>query len=118
MYIDTIHGLELDEGPINVRDIKEAYLVIPALSIKIKCNEYLTGKVIGEGGLISDCSNSDLQFCNVNTITSEIRKAIERISDMIKEEMPDYIMSSEELNNLVADCWFNVVNEYAEGQSV
>lgn len=118
MYIDAIHGLELDEGPINARDIKEAFLVIPALSIKIKCNEYLTGKVIGEGGLISDCSNSDLRFCNVNTITSEIRKAIERISDMIKKEMPDYIMSSEELNNLTADCWFNVVNEYAECQSV
>lgn len=38
-----------------------------------------------------------------------MRNAIEHISDMVKAEMPDYIMSSEELNTLAADCWFNVV---------
>lgn len=114
MYIDPIRGMELNKGLINIRDIEEAYLVMPALNVKIKCNGYLIGKVIGVGGLISDCKNDDLRFCNVNTMTSEMRNAIERITEMINAEMSDYIMSSVELNTLAADSWFNVVNENAE----
>lgn len=114
MYIDTIRGMELNKGLINLRDIKDAYLVMPALDLKIKCNGYLSSKVIGEGGLISDCRNADLRFCNVNTITSGMRNAIERITEMINAEMSDYIISSVELNTLAADNWFNVVSENAE----
>lgn len=40
-----------------------------------------------------------------------MRSAIEHITDMIKAEMPDYLISSEELNALASDSWFNVTNE-------
>lgn len=99
------------DGFINAGDVKEAWLVMPALSVKIKCNGSLTGKVLGVDGLISDCTNMELRFCNVNTINPEMRSAIERIAEMIKAELPDYIISIEELNALAADSWFNVVVE-------
>ena len=41
-------------------------------------------------------------------ICRAMKKAIERIVTMIKEEMPDYLVSSEELNRLAADSWFNM----------
>ena len=107
MYIDMIQGKGLDEGTISeISEIKEACLVIPVLEVKIKCNGYLSGKVSGINGLLSDCRNTDLRFCNVDTIMPEMRNAIERITEMIKAEMPDYIVSSEELNALAADSWF------------
>lgn len=111
MILEPIPGMQFQDGFINAGDVKEAWLVMPALSVKIKCNGSLTGKVLGVDGLISDCTNMELRFCNVNTINPEMRSAIERIAEMIKAELPDYIISIEELNALAADSWFNVVVE-------
>lgn len=54
--------------------------------------------------------NLEIRFCDVNAFLPEMRCAIERITEMIKKEMPQYLISSEELNNLVSDSWFNVVS--------
>ena len=42
--------------------------------------------------------NTELRYCNVNTIVPEVRSAIERIIEMIKAELPDSLVTSAELN--------------------
>ena len=56
--------------------------------------------------------NLEIRFFDVNAFLPEMRCAIERITEMIKKEMPQYLISSEELNNLVSDSWFNVVSRF------
>lgn len=114
MYIEPIQGRKPYDSLIDISDIKNAWLVIPALSKKIKCNCIMGGNVIGSEGIFSDFVNSEIRFCNVNAIMPETRNVIERITDIIKADMPDYLMSSEELNTLASDSWFNVLNEYDE----
>lgn len=114
MYLEPIQGRKLCGSFINISDIQSAWLVIPALLAKIKCNRNVVGNILGQEGLLSDFKNLEIRFCNVNTIMPEMRSAIERITDMIKVEMPDYLISSEELNALASDSWFNVINEYDE----
>ncbi len=93
---------------INVGDIKSTWLVIPELQIKIKCNESLSGKMFDRSCLLPDGAVGALRFCNVNMIMSDMRKAIERITEMIKAELPEYLISSEELKRLARECWFNI----------
>lgn len=110
MHLEPIQGRKLYGSFINISDIQSAWLVIPALPAKIKCNGNITGNILGQEGLLSDFKNLEIRFYNVNTIKTEMRSAIERITDMIKAEMPDYLISSEELNALASDSWFNVTN--------
>lgn len=72
---------------------------------KIKCNGNVDGIITGAEGLLSDCAINDVRFFDVNKIIPEMRSAIERITDMIKAEMPDYLISSEELNALASDTY-------------
>lgn len=111
MCLEPIQGRKLYGSFINISDIQSAWLVIPALPAKIKCNGNVDGDILRQEGLLSDFKNLEIRFCNVNTIMPEMRSAIEHITDMIKAEMPDYLISSEELNALASDSWFNVTNE-------
>ena len=94
-------GKMLQENIVNVGDIESVWLVVLPLQMKIKCNGMLSRKVFGQGCLFSEWKNTELRYCNVNTIAPEIRSAIERIIEMIKHELPDYLVSSEELNQLI-----------------
>lgn len=113
MCINMVSGKQLVRNNVsgyNARtsDIESAWMVIPALKLKIKCNGSVSGKVIGEGGLFLECEQTDLLYYNVNTIQPAMRSVIERITQMIKAELPDYIVDSEEMNRLAGDNWFNI----------
>ena len=118
LYVELIPGRAAYNSFINIGDVQNAWLVLPALHAKIKCNGDVNGKVTGPEGLLSDFMNLEIRFCDVNAFLPEMRCAIERITEMIKKEMPQYLISSEELNNLASDSWFNVVNEYDELSSI
>lgn len=112
LCIEMISGRATNNGFIRIGDIQNAWLVLPALSTKIKCNGVVNDKVIGSKRIFSDFKKSKIQYCDVNTIMPDKRMAIERITNMIKEQMPEYLVSSEELNKLAYDSWFNVINDY------
>ncbi|MDO4808509.1 MAG: hypothetical protein Q4A04_00880 [Eubacteriales bacterium] len=114
LYIEQNPGRVIYSSLFNSGDIKSAWLVIPALPAKIKCNGFVNGNIIGPDGLLSDYRNVEIRFCNVNTLFPEMRSAIERITDMIKAAMPDYLISNEELNNLASNSWFHVSREREE----
>lgn len=113
MCINRVSGKQLVRNNVSgynavTSDIESAWMVIPALKLKIKCNGRVSGKVIGEGGLFSECEQTDLLYYNVNTIQPAMRSVIERTTQMIKAELPDYIVDSEEMNRLAGDNWFNI----------
>lgn len=113
MCINRVSGKQLMRNYVSgynavTSDIESACMVIPALKLKIKCNGRVSGKVIGEGGLFSECEQTDLLYYNVNTIQPAMRSVIERITQRIKAELPDYIVDSEEMNRLAGDNWFNI----------
>ncbi len=114
MHLESVQGRELNGGLVDMSNTQKAWLVIPALSAKIKCNGNVEGNIAGAEGLLSDCAVNTVRFFDVNKMMPEMRSAIERITDMIKAEMPDYLISSEELNALAFDSWLNVTNEYDE----
>ena len=114
LCIEMIQEQEEYNGFIKIGYIQNAWFVVPALPAKIKCNAIANEKVIGSEGILSDLQNLKILYFNINTIMPEMKKAIDRIVYMVKDEMPDYLISSEELNNLALDSWFNVVNEYDE----
>lgn len=108
LQIELAPGVQFLGTMVHSNDIKNVWLVMPALPVKIKCNGTLSGSLLGNGCLFSNWSGEELRFCDINTLMPEMKKAIERIVTMIKEEMPDYLVSSEELNRLAADSWFNM----------
>lgn len=114
MHLEPIQCRELYAGFADISNAQKAWLVIPALHAKIKCNGIVDGNITGAEGLLSDCAINEVRSFDVNKILPEMRSAIERITEMIKAEMPDYLISSEELNVLASDSWFNVTNEYDE----
>lgn len=101
-------GKQMYDAVINVGDIKSTWLVIPELQIKIKCNESLSGKMFDRSYLLPDGAVGGLRCCNVNMIMPDMKKAIDRITEMIKTELPEYLISSEELKRLARECWFNI----------
>ena len=111
LYIELIPEKSVYNGFINIGDVQNAWFVIPALAAKIKCNGLVNEKVIGSEGIFSGFINHEIRFCDVNTIMPDKRMAIERITNMIKKQMPEYLISGEELNNLASDSWCNMVNE-------
>lgn len=114
---------------INTADVRAAWLVMPAINTKIKCNgreadirkkdgvfsdwkrEGFQGlqRVQGLQGVQENRETHELVYCVVDTrkLMPEMRQAIERITQMIKAEMPDYLVSSAELNRLAEDSWFD-----------
>lgn len=108
MYLEMNPGKQMYDDVINVGDIKSTWLVIPELQIKIKCNESLSGKMFDRSYLLPDVAVGGLRYCNVNMIMPDMKKAIDRITEMIKAELPDYLISSEELKRLARECWFNI----------
>ena len=95
-----------DDGFVS-DDIKSAYLVLPAINTKINCNGNISEILNMKNGIFSEWNGQYLQYCDLNALPKEIQQAIERISQMIKAEMPNYLVSSEELNKLVAEHWFD-----------
>lgn len=108
LQIELAPGVQFLGTMVHSNDIKNVWLVMPALPVKIKCNSTLSGSMLGNNCLFSNWRGEELRFCDINTLMPEMKKAIERIVTMIKEEMPDYLVSSEELNRLAADSWFNM----------
>ena len=98
--VEMKSGKMLQGNIVEAGDIESAWLVIPPLQMKIKCNGMLAGKMLGHGFLFSKWENTELRYCNVNTIVPEVRSAIERIIEMIKAELPDSLVTSAELNRL------------------
>ena len=98
--VEMKSGKMLQGNIVEAGDIESAWLVIPPLQMKIKCNGMLAGKMLGQGFLFSKWENTELRYCNVNTIVPEVRSAIERIIEMIKAELPDSLVTSAELNRL------------------
>ena len=93
---------------VNISDIQSVWLVIPAINTKIRCNATLSEENTSIDCIFSDWDNRELRYYNVNTLEPDVRSAIERIVEIIKAEMPDYLMKGEELNRLVADSWFDM----------
>jgi len=91
-------------------NFKNAWLVIPQLNIKIKCNEKAKGFLVGEGKIFSEFIEGQYGEpvgCDLNLIGQDRKNAIERIIEMIKGEMPEYIVSKEEMNRLAGDSWLD-----------
>lgn len=115
LQIEFMPGTQYLGTSVNCNNIKNAWLVMPSLPVKIKCNGRLSGSLIGNSCLFSDWRGEKLLFCNVDTIMPEMKNAIDRIVTIIKHEMPDYLVSSEELNRLAEDNWFSTVGDDAGG---
>ena len=105
--IEFAPGANAQNDSFKPGDIRAAWLVMPAINTKIKCNGNVADIRKLQDGLFSDWNKQQFRYCNVNALTPEIRLAVERIIQMIKAEMPDYLVSNEELNRLAEDSWFD-----------
>ena len=114
---ERIIPLYIEENQ-NTNNSEKCWLVVPALKMKIKCNGTITGKLYGQDELFSMISDEDLKYLDINTIAQPIRETMERIVDRIKRELPDYLVSGEELNRLANDSWFDKSVKFEENDNV
>ena len=81
-------------------DTGAVWLVVPTLSIKMKCNGKSCIRLTGPGGLFAECVNTEIGYYYIIDIIPDIRNDIERIAEMIKAEMTEYLVYNEELKSL------------------
>lgn len=108
MCFKLLEGKQMSGDNVSTNDIDSAWLVVPSLKLKIKCNGMVSDAFIGDGGLFSVWEQNGLFYLDAGTIQPNMRSAIERIVHMIREEMPDYLVDNGELNRLALDNWFNM----------
>ena len=105
--VENAPGVNAQNDSFKPEAVRAAWLIIPAINTRIKCNGNVADIRKLQDGLFSDWKKQKSRYCNVNALTPEMRQAVERITQMIKAEMPDYLVSSEELNRLAEDSWFD-----------
>ena len=106
MYLTSVSGGQMQGGTRSVGEIGAAWLVIPVMHMKIRCNGAVPGELFGPGGLFSTWDGRGLYPARVAALAPELQNAVERIAEMVKAELPAYLVSGEELNQLVEDNWF------------
>jgi hypothetical protein len=60
--VEMKSGKMLQGNIVEAGDIESAWLVIPPLQMKIKCNGMLAGKMLGQGFLFSKWENTELRY--------------------------------------------------------